>query len=320
MDTAVLISILTAAAILLFGAGLFYYINDLRARRKLLQRVQESEETGFREIIPDLVAPKNAIKDFFMKIVTPLGHRTKPKNAEEVSFVRRRLLNAGYRGQNTMVTFFGTKVLLAVVLPVSFFLFKLVFLKPIAQSSFILLCIFFALIGFYLPNAWLRFKIGQRKEKITEGFPDALDLLVVCVEAGMGLDSAIRRVGDETKLSSPILSDELHLLNLELMAGKPRQSALRNLAIRTGLEDVSSFVTLLIQTDKFGTSIGTALRIHSDGMRTKRYQKAEEQAGKLPVKLVFPLILCIFPTLFVALIGPAVIRIIRVLFPTVVGQ
>jgi tight adherence protein C len=317
MDTAVLISILTAGAILLFGAGLFYYVNDLRARRKLIQRIKEDEETGLREIIPDLVSSRNAVKDFFLKIVTPLGHRTQPKSSEEISSVRKRLLNAGWRGQNTMVIFFGTKVLLAVVLPVSFFLFKLVFLKPIAQSSFMLLCIFLALIGFYLPNAWLRLRIAKRKEKITEGFPDALDLLVVCVESGMGLDSAIRRVGDEMKLSNPILGDEFNLLNLELMAGKPRQSALRNLAIRTGLEDVSSFVTLLIQTDRFGTSIGIALRVHSDGMRTRRYQKAEEIAAKLPVKLVFPLILCIFPTLFVAIIGPAVIRIVRVLFPTV---
>jgi tight adherence protein C len=150
-----------------------------------------------------------------------------------------------------------------------------------------------------------------------EGFPDALDLLVVCVEAGMGLDAAIKRVGEEMKLSNKILSDELNLLNLEFRAGKPRQSALRNLAIRTGLEEMSNFVTLLIQTDRFGTSVARALRVHSESMRTRRYQKAEETATKLPVKLVFPLILFILPTLFITILGPAAIKIIRVLIPTV---
>jgi tight adherence protein C len=177
--------------------------------------------------------------------------------------------------------------------------------------------IFFVVIGFYVPNVWLRFRTAKRKEKLMEGFPDALDLLVVCVEAGMGLDAAIRRVGEEIKLSNEILSDELNQLYLELRAGKLRQHALRSLAMRTNLEEVNSLVTLLIQTDKFGTSVGQGLRVHSDFMRTRRYQKAEETAAKLPVKLVFPLIFFILPTLFVTIVGPAAIRIIRVLIPTV---
>ena len=145
-----------------------------------------------------------------------------------------------------------------------------------------------------------------------EGIPDALDLLVVCVEAGMGLDAAINRVAEEIKLTNRILSDELKFLNLELRAGKSRQAALRNLAMRTDLEDVNSLVTLLIQTDKFGTSVAKALRVYSDTFRTKRYQKAEELAAKLPVKLVVPLIVFIFPSLFVTILGPAAIRIYEV--------
>jgi tight adherence protein C len=177
-----------------------------------------------------------------------------------------------------------------------------------------------AYIGFYLPNLWLRIKSGRREEKILQGFPDALDLMVVCVEAGIGLDAAINRVGEEMKLSNKVLAEEFRLLSLELRAGKQRRDALRNLATRTGLEDVSSLVSLLIQTDKFGTSVAQALRVHSESMRIKRYQKAEELATKLPVKLVFPLIIFIFPSIFVTVMGPAIIQIFRVLLPRLAGQ
>jgi len=163
-------------------------------------------------------------------------------------------------------------------------------------------------------------KIAKREEKILEGFPDALDLMVVCVEAGIGLDAAITRVGEEMKLSNKVLYEEFKLLSLELRAGKQRRDALRNLAMRTDMEDVSSLVTLLIQTDKFGTSIAQALRVHSDSMRTKRYQRAEELATKLPVKMVFPLIVFIFPSIFVTVLGPAIIQIFRILLPRLAGQ
>jgi tight adherence protein C len=171
------------------------------------------------------------------------------------------------------------------------------------------LAVFIALLGFYLPDLWLIVKSDIRKEKLFEGLPDALDLLVVCVEAGMGLDGAIHRVADETKLTNQTLSDELKLLNLELRAGKSRQDALRNLALRTNINAMNSLVTLLIQTDKFGTSVAKALQVFADSFRTERYQKAEELAAKMPVKLIFPLVLFIFPSLFVVILGPAAIRI-----------
>jgi len=185
----------------------------------------------------------------------------------------------------------------------------------VSPLHFVLLTVLAALIGFYLPVLWLRIRIARRKEEILRGFPDALDLLVVCVEAGVGLDAAINRVGEEMRLSNKVLSEEFRLLSLELRAGKLRRDALRNFALRTDLEDVSSFVTLLIQTDRFGTSVAQAVRVQSDFMRNRRHQRAEEMAAKLPVKLVFPLILFIFPSLFVVILGPAVIRIFRVLFP-----
>jgi tight adherence protein C len=198
-----------------------------------------------------------------------------------------------------------------------FFISKVFLIKATQPGSFLIYPILGALIGFYLPNLWLRAKTSARQEKILEGFPDALDLMVVCVESGMGLDATINRVGEEMKLRNPTLSDEFRLMSLELRAGKLRRDAMRNLAARTGLDDVKSLMTLLTQTDKFGTSVAQALRVHSDSMRTRRYQRAEEMAAKLPVKLVFPLVLFIFPAMFVVIVGPAAIKIMRHLLPVI---
>jgi tight adherence protein C len=170
-----------------------------------------------------------------------------------------------------------------------------------------------ALIGFYLPDIWLLQKSDKRKQNILNSLPDALDLLVIAVEAGMGLDSAIYRVASELKMNSPELSDELHFMNLELRAGKTRRECLKNLALRTNLDEINSLVTLLLQTDKFGTSLAKALRVYSDSYRSERFQRAEEIAAKLPVKLLFPLVAFIFPALFVVLLGPAAISIYNAL-------
>jgi len=173
--------------------------------------------------------------------------------------------------------------------------------------------------GYYAPALWLRRTISRRKETIMRALPDALDLMVVCVEAGLGLDQAINRVADEIKLSHKELSEEFHLLGLELRTGVARTDALRNLSRRVDLEEIKSLIALLVQTDRFGTSIGQALRVHSDAMKVSRQMKAEERAAKIPVKLLLPLILFIFPSVFVAILGPGVIRIIRTLLPSL-GQ
>jgi tight adherence protein C len=177
------------------------------------------------------------------------------------------------------------------------------------------LFIFLAVAGFYAPNLWVKIRTQRRQRKIVEGFPDALDLMTVCVEAGLGLDAALNQVADEISMNNRALSEELKLVNLELRAGQSRQNALRNLSLRTDLEDINNFTTLLIQTDNFGTSIGQALRVHSDTMRTKRHHRAEEKAAKLPVTLLFPLVFFIFPSMFVVILGPAVIQMIRILLP-----
>jgi tight adherence protein C len=190
----------------------------------------------------------------------------------------------------------------------TFFIVVAVFFQSLATKYVLLGTAILVLLGMALPDFWLRIKTSGRKERIEKAFPDALDLLVVCVEAGMGLDASFNRIGKELELTHPDLSAEFKLMNLELRAGKPRRRALRNLAERTDIDDVSSLVTMLLQTDRFGTSVARSLRIFSETFRTTRYQKAEEIAAKIGTKLVFPLAMCIFPSFFVVAIGPAAIQ------------
>lgn len=250
--------------------------------------------------------------NFFVKLLRSSGSIGKPKSPEEISSLQKTFLQAGFRKDISMI-FFGSKVWLAVLLPIVFIIVKGVVLKTMPTLQFTIVILASCLVGFYLPNVWIKKKVARRKDRIFKGFPDALDLMVVCVEAGTGLDSAITKVGDELSLSNKDLSNEFKLLSLELRAGKARKEALQNLALRCDLDDVSSLVTLLIQTDKFGTSVAQALRVYSDSMRNTRQQNAEEQAAKLPVKLIFPLALFLLPSLFVVLLGPGVVKMFKVL-------
>lgn len=230
------------------------------------------------------------------------------------SKVRRRLINAGYRSDEAPTIYFGAKAALAVALPL------LVFFLAIAEAreQLPILLMLAAALGYLAPSVFLILRIRERKRQIFEAFPDALDLMVVCVEAGLGLDAAIAKVGEEIGKASSALGDEFRIVNLELRAGLTRDQALRNLALRTGVEDIDALVAMLIQSDKFGTSIADALRVHAEGMRTKRMLRAEEAAQKLPVKLVFPVVFLIFPALFLVLLGPSILTLAR-MFGTVVG-
>jgi tight adherence protein C len=300
---------------LIFIFGIYSYINHRKGRWELSRRIKQIEEVPSGRQVDELAR----VKTYWLNLIGSLGNFVKPKGEEENSYLRRTFLRAGYRGGNTPIIFFGAKVFLAACLPLLFSLARLVIHMNIPSLTFLLISILLAMIGLYLPNLWIKMRISNRKEKIQQGLPDALDLMVVCVEAGTGLDAAINRVGEEMKLSNKVLSDEFRLMSMELRAGKQRRNALKNLALRTDLEDVNSLVTLLIQTEKFGTSLAQALRVHSDSMRTKRFQKAEEIAAKLPVKLIFPLVLFIFPSIFVVILGPAAIRIYRTLFSALSG-
>jgi len=232
-----------------------------------------------------------------------------PGRSADFSKVRVKFLKAGIRRESFTALFWGAKILLAALLPLMFLLFRFTLIKVLSPQWTLVSEVIAALTGYYLPDILLKVRTDSRKEKIQKALPDALDLMVVCVQAGMGLDAAINRVAQEIKLTSPDLSDELALLNLELRAGKARQDALRNMAVRTDLDAVNSLVTLLIQTDRFGTSITSALKVFADGFRNERFQRAEELAAKMPVKLIFPLIFFIFPALFVIIAAPAFIKI-----------
>jgi tight adherence protein C len=309
------LSILIFMGTLFFIFGIYSYINHRKGRWELSRRIKQTEEVPSGKQVDGLAR----VRAYWLNLIGSLGHFVKPKEEEDISYLRRIFLKAGYRGGNTLIIFFGTKVFFAACLPLLFSLTRLVIHMDIPSLTFLLISILLAMMGFYLPNLWIKMRISNRKEKMQQGLPDALDLMVVCVEAGTGLDAAINRVGEEMKLSNEVLSEEFRLMSMELRAGKQRRNALKNLALRTDLEDVSSLVTLLIQTEKFGTSLAQALRVHSDSMRTKRFQKAEEIAAKLPVKLMFPLVLFIFPSIFVVILGPAAIRIFRTLFPALAG-
>jgi tight adherence protein C len=169
----------------------------------------------------------------------------------------------------------------------------------------------FGAVGWIIPPFVVRKRLKKRQKEVQRALPDALDMLVVCVEAGLGLNQALLRVADEIHYVSPLLSEQIIMVNLEIRAGTPREDALRMLAERTGLPDVSSLVAMLIQTDRFGTSVANALRVQSQSLRTKRRQRAEEAAAKTAIKLVFPLVLCVFPALFVVILGPAMIQILE---------
>ncbi len=231
--------------------------------------------------------------------------------------LKAMLVQAGYRRPGAVPAYIGSKVFLAILVP-------LVILSPgvfLGRGSpgFVVLAAALALLGWFIPNFWVAAKISKRKTEIRHALPDALDLMVVCVESGLGLNASILRVGQELRLTSPALSSELRLVNQEILAGKPRAEALRNLSRRTGVDDMKSLVAMLIQTDKLGTSIASSLRIQSDSLRTKRRHRAEEAARKVAVKLVFPLVLFIFPELLVVLIGPGIIRLLRALSQVAVG-
>jgi len=231
-----------------------------------------------------------------------------PTPASEMSRLRARLVASGYRRPEALAIFIGARLGMAVV---SF----AVVAMPVFGRPNVLLALGAAAMGYLLPGMALGRMARKRQHRIRLSLPDALDLLVVSVEAGLGLDQAIQRVGEELDFAHKELSEELRLVNLELRAGTARADALHNLATRTGVEDLSSLVAMLVQTDKFGTSVAQSLRVHSDTLRVKRRQRAEEAAAKTGVKMVFPLVFCIFPAIWVVTIGPAAIKFVQVLFP-----
>ena len=251
----------------------------------------------------------------------PLARLSMPEEGFENSAIRRRFINAGIRNASAPAAYFGAKTLLAIGLPtIAYAVLTLLLQSPIKGNALLFWLLGAAALGYYLPNMIVARLVFVRQREIFENFPDALDLMTVCMEAGLGTEAALNKVAEDMVHKSKVLSDELRLVNLELRAGAPRERALRNLAIRTGVEEVDGFVSMIIQAERFGTSIAQSLRVHADMLRTRRRQRAEEAAAKIALKLLFPLIFFIFPSLLLVLMGPAMIQIYRVLLPTMAGQ
>jgi tight adherence protein C len=241
-----------------------------------------------------------------------LAKLSQPKEAWENSPLRVRFLRAGWRQESAATVFLGVKSATVTAFPALFLLLGPDGMRGI-HTAFIALLL--AAAGYYLPDFVLRQKTVTRQREVLNNFPDAVDLLTVCVEAGLSLDAALARVADEFRAKCAVLADELHLVNLELRAGGTRQQALRNLALRTGLDELNAFVGMLVQAERFGTSIADSLRVYSTELRTKRRVKAEEAAAKIALKLLFPLIFFLFPALMLVLMGPGIINIARTLLP-----
>ena len=278
---------------------------------KLYVRPKEAMERVVGGIDQVDVAPSHPSLAFH-DLIKKLGNVI-PQSPKDVTVMQRRLIRAGMRSENSLKILYGSKVALGVALPV---LAVLVVAGTSAESgNKFAIVLGAAAVGFFGPNEYVRRMAGKRQHEIARGLPNALDLLVVCVESGLGLDQAILQVSKELENAHPEISQEFGLVNLELKAGKRRVEALRNLAERTGVDDLKKLVAVLIQADRFGTGVAQSLRAHADFMRVQARQVAEEKAAKLGVKLIFPIFFCILPSLFVVTVGPVVVEIMRELIP-----
>jgi tight adherence protein C len=302
--------VFVAVAGLSFAVTGYFVPSPIRAR---LRRIAGEAGDVERE-------SESAWRQRIVEVVAPAGKLSLPKEGWEQSSLRHRFMHAGLRGDKAPVLFFGAKTILTFALPVAFMLYAGISRVPMGFNGVLAVIVGLAAVGYYLPNLYLRHRIANRQREIFETFPDAIDLMTVAVEAGLALDAAIARVGQEMGVNSSVLEEEIQLVGLELRAGATREQALRNLALRTGVAEVELFVAMLVQSDRFGTSMADSLRVHSDSLRTKRRLRAEEAAAKIPLKLLFPLVFCVFPSMMLVLLGPAVISIYRVFFPIATGS
>jgi tight adherence protein C len=291
---AVLLFLTIAGVVFSFGAAAYAPSSLLGSRLRALgwQKAQPQEKPAFKERVE--------------QALEPLG-KALPLSPNEVSRTRAWLIQAGYREPRHLTLYVGSRMLMA--------LFGFALVVAISGFKSLPLLVGVTGLGFFLPRFILKRMIRDRQRRITLGLPDALDLMVICVEAGLALDQAMMRVGLDLHHAHAELSDEIHMVTLEMRAGKPRSEALRNFAERTGVNDIRSLVATLVQTDRFGTSVAQALRVHSDSLRTERRQRAEEQAAKTSIKMVVPLALFILPSILIVSIGPAMVQLYRTLWP-----
>lgn len=295
-----ILSLLVFLTVVCAATGLFLWLAPTRAERRLQVVAGPKAQANWTETI--------------VKLAGPLAKLSTPEGDWENSPLRLRFMHAGIRNPDARLLYFGAKTFL----PLALAAITYVMLRAMNESALLTLTLYVllaALLGCYLPNIVVALAIRSRQLEIFENFPDAADLMLVCVEAGLGLDAGLTRVADEMRRKSVPLAEELHLTNLEIRAGGTREKALRNLALRTGVEELGTFAAMLTQADKFGTSIGDSLRVFSEDLRHKRQIRAEECAAKIPTKMLIPLVTCIFPAVIMVVLGPAVIQIIRTILP-----
>ncbi len=279
--------------LLIASGGLILFYREAMIKRISSVIMKREKQQGLRSAIQQTGSSLGAVLEQFQRVL--------PKTQAEVSIVQQRLIRSGYRRDSAIKIFYGIKVLFPLALCAG------VVLSGMAKSNPLFLCVAALGLGFLVPDFVLGKMIKTRQAKIRLGLPDVLDLLVICIEAGLGLDQATARTAKELDRSQPAISDELGVVALEQRAGRPRADAWRHMAERTDVDVVRNLVSMLVQSEQFGTSIAKTLRTHSDTLRTQRVQTVEERAAKTTVKLIFPLVLFIFPCLFLVTLGPAAI-------------
>ncbi|HZI94589.1 MAG TPA: type II secretion system F family protein [Patescibacteria group bacterium] len=285
-----------------------------RAAVSRLRSLRGNQPTTYEGSLADSGAPDQARRAWWQAFWPARKQPQSPELAElslkPESQTGMMLLHAGYRSSSAVTTYLACRMAGALVLAlVPIYLTMRGAVKP---NIGVLVMSISALVGYLLPKMVVRMQMLKRQHRLRLSLPDALDLLVVCVEAGMGLNQAIVRVSEELRNTHPEIADEFRLVNLEIRAGRTRPDALRSMGDRTGVDDIISLASMIIQTDKFGTSIARSLRVHSDSLRTERRQRAEEAAAKTTIKLIFPLLFCIFPSLFVIILGPAALHLWKI--------
>src|SRR3569832_577926 len=297
-----ILSILVFFSVSLALAGFFLWLTPTKTEQRVQTLISPEEKTNWIETAEELVGP--------------IAKLSSPAAEWETSQLRIKFINAGIRRADARFSYFGAKSLLPLVFAgIAFFL-----LRAFSQATGLTLIMYLmllALIGCYLPNLVLYWLAKRRKREIFENFPDAADLMLVCIEAGMGLDTGLALVADDMNMQSVALAEELHLTNREVRAGSTREKSLRNLALRTGVEEINAGAAGRARAGRGGTSIGESLRVFSDDLRHKRQTRAEEMAAKVPTKMLFPLVVCIFPSIIMVVIGPAAIQIIRTFLPMI---
>jgi tight adherence protein C len=286
-----------AVFLLIASGGLILFYREAMIQRISAVISPREKQGNFRETMEQTSATLGVMVQQFERVL--------PKSPAEISVVQQRLVRAGYRNDSAVHFFYGAKVVVPLILCV------LAFTTGVGRYSPFFVYLIALGLGYLLPDFWLGNRIAARQARIRRALPDVLDLLVICIEAGLSLDQSVARTAEELSLAQPAICDELGIVVLEQRAGCPRADAWRHFAERTNVDSVRNLVSVLVQSEKFGTSIAKTLRVHSDTLRTQRRQKVEEQAAKTTVKLVFPLVLFIFPSLFLVTLGPAAITIME---------